>query len=345
MNLRKQDTVSVLPSKKAGKSSKAKILITGAGGFLGSHICRYFGEAGHPVAAVGRFHAALDLMNAYPNLVLLGGMTLPDASFREVVTKFQPDLLIHCAGTASVKDSVEDPYKDFQRTVDVCAYTLETLRRYRPECFFVLFSSASVYGNPISLPINEECPITPISPYGFHKVMCEELVREYSLLHGLSTAIVRIFSAYGENCQKQVIHDLCRKLLLSQGNTIEVLGTGKESRDFIHGRDIAAAIDAIFRKRTRGVFNLGSGEETTIRELFPLLARGLGMNKTAAFTGHTRKGDPLFWRADISRMKTLGFKPRISLVQGTKAYCQWLLGQERASWSAVPQLHEMSVKV
>ena len=98
-----------------------KVMVTGAGGFLGSHICQYFGEAGHPVAAVGRFATDVAFASSYPGLELLAGMTLPDPAFVRAVTTFKPDLVVHGAASAKVAESVTRPYFDFQQSVDVCA--------------------------------------------------------------------------------------------------------------------------------------------------------------------------------------------------------------------------------
>lgn len=336
------------PSKRV-KGSPGRILVTGAGGFLGAHICRHFGRAGWQVAAVGRFHATLSLAESYPNLVLLGGMTLPDAAFTRLVAQFQPQLVVHAAGTASVGDSVKEPYGDFQRTVDVCAFTLETLRRHAPGAHFILLSSASVYGNPEALPIGESAAIRPISPYGFHKVMCEDLVREYQTLHGLNTTCARIFSAYGEGLHKQIVHDLCAKLYAGRERVVELHGTGEESRDFIHGKDVALALEIIHRQKAGGIFNLASGHETTIRELAQLMVKVLRADKAIRFNGQIRPGDPLQWRADIRALSDLGYAAQISLPQGVKAYAAWYQQQAReasplASWIPAPAARVFEVQ-
>jgi UDP-glucose 4-epimerase len=297
-----------------------RIMVTGAGGFLGSHIARYFGEKEYQVAAVGRFAATPAYTGAYPNLWKFCGMTLPDQSLRKVVSEFQPTLLVHCAGTASVADSVQEPYVDFRRTVEVCAFALEAVRIFAPECRFVLLSSASVYGNPAMLPTPETAPIRPVSPYGYHKILCETLVEEYSLLHGIKTAVLRIFSAYGERLNKQVIHDICRKFSNPDSNSVELFGTGQESRDFIHAVDIAQAIECIHEADASGTFNIASGVQTTIEELAYILGRLFDNSKKVAFNGVVRQGDPLNWQASIEKMATLGFHPTMSLDQGLANY-------------------------
>ncbi|MHB8120728.1 MAG: NAD-dependent epimerase/dehydratase family protein [Desulfuromonadaceae bacterium] len=297
--------------------------MTGAGGFLGSHIAHYFGAAGHAIAAVGRFNTTPAFASLYPNLWKLCGMTLPDARFIEVIKEFKPDLLVHCAGTASVGDSVLDPYGDFQRTVEVCAFTLEAVRKHVPDCRFILLSSAAVYGNPQQLPISEDAPCKPVSPYGYHKLMCESLVEEYSQLHGLNTTILRIFSAYGERLSKQVVYDLCCKFSDPSSEYLEVFGTGEETRDFIHAIDVAKAIECVYRSKSSGVFNIGSGCQMSVDHLVQLLKNIFSSTKTTHYTNSTRIGDPIRWQADIAKLHSIGFYPTIKFEIGAKKYVEW----------------------
>lgn len=298
------------------------ILVTGAGGFLGSHICRYFGGLGYKIAAVGRFSSSLQTVNSYPNLWKFSGMTLPDSRFINLVREFQPDLLIHCAGTSSVANSVNQPYQDFQNTVEVVAFTLEVIRKEAPNCRYILLSSAAVYGNPNNLPINESAPCKPVSPYGYHKMICEMMVEEYATLYGISTVVLRIFSAYGEGLCRQVVFDLCKKFT-SQNENVEVYGTGNESRDFIHVLDIARAIDYIILNDATGIFNIAAGQQTTISELVELLSKAFNSQKTILFSGKVKPGDPLNWQADITRLKDFGYEPRVNLAEGVTNYVKW----------------------
>lgn len=307
----------------------ARVLVTGAGGFLGRHICRYFGERGHAVAAVGRFNTTAEGSQDYPNLWRFCGMTLPDHAFVKAVREFQPQLVVHAAGTASVPESVQDPYRDFRNTVDVWAFVLETLRQECPDSTIALLSSASVYGNPLSLPIPETAACRPISPYGYHKWLCELLAEEYRHLHGLQVAVLRIFSAYGDHLRKQVVYDLCRKIMDPQTESVEVYGTGDESRDFIHALDVAQAVDRIWGAEAQGTFNVASGAQTTIRELVTLLEGTLKSEKPIVFSGASRSGDPRNWQANIGKLAGLGFAPNVPLPVGVERFCSWYLEQVR----------------
>ncbi|MZP43111.1 NAD-dependent epimerase/dehydratase family protein [Heliobacterium gestii] len=295
-------------------------MVTGANGFLGSFFCNYFSEQGHAVLALSR-----KFSDTSPCVWERCEMTLPDSRFVERVCSFRPTVLIHCAGTSSVAVSYEAPYEDFLNSPSTCAFVLETLRTAADHCFFVLVSSASVYGNPPQLPVAELAPVAPLSPYGYHKWMSEKVVEEYSRCYGIRGLTLRVFSAYGEGLRKQVVFDLCRKLLTPGVDVVEVFGTGEESRDFIHVADIALAIDTLLTHGETGVFNIASGSEVPIRTLVTLIKRCLQVEKPVCFTGSVRVGDPMRWQADISKISRLGFQPTIMLEQGIKRYCDWFV--------------------
>ncbi|MDP1383241.1 NAD(P)-dependent oxidoreductase [Priestia megaterium] len=295
------------------------ILVTGIGGFLGQHLSNYLYKKGFNIIGLGRINIKM------PHAIKLYNLSLPNQKLTDILNEHKPDALIHCAGTSSVNNSVMHPYEDFKKNVEVCGFVLESIRNSSPKCKFIYLSSAAVYGNPTSLPINENAICQPISPYGYHKLLCEMLVEEYSNLFNVDSAVLRIFSAYGEGLRKQVIYDLCRKLT-SDTESIEVYGNGSESRDFIHTVDICRAVELVINKDIKGTFNLASGEEISISMLIEGLKEFLKSTKHIKYIGKVRSGDPENWRADVTKLRLNGFKPQISFEQGLKGYCKWYLG-------------------
>jgi UDP-glucose 4-epimerase len=302
-----------------------RTLVTGAGGFLGSHICNYFGQQGHCIAAIDRLSVSHESEKLYPNLQHFYTTALPDKSLSNIIEEFQPTLLIHCAGSASVPYSMQEPYSDFQQSAAVTSFILDTLRNHMPSCHFVFLSSAAVYGNPEKLPVSEDSPCHPISPYGYHKYICEMLCQEFNSIYGITSSMLRIFSAYGERLHKQVIFDLCKKFFDPSAKTVELFGTGNETRDFIHAMDIAQAIGHIHSAETPGVFNVASGAQTRIGEVVELVKNYFRSDKAIVYTGATRPGDPLFWQADIGKLTSTGFHQRITFHEGIRNYCKWFL--------------------
>jgi UDP-glucose 4-epimerase len=245
-----------------------------------------------------------------------------------VLTQHGPHACIHCAGGASVDDSMRNPEADFLAGPVITFELLEAVRRLTPECLVVLLSSAAVYGNPDALPVSESQPPSPLSPYGFHKLQCEQLCTEYHRVYGTATAIARIFSAYGAGLRKQVLWDISRAALANE--RLLLRGTGNESRDFVHGRDVAAGLRAIAENGSRAaaVYNLASGEETTIRSLAALLLDAMGIQRRVGFDGIVPPGTPLNWRADIREIEGLGFAPRVTLAEGVTSFARWRLSEQ-----------------
>ena len=190
----------------------------------------------------------------------------------------------------------------------------------------LLFSSAAVYGNPQTLPVHEEAPLRPISPYGFHKKICEILIEEFYSVYGIRGCSVRIFSAYGAGLKRQVLWDISRKALWD--NVVNLQGTGEETRDFVHAEDVARGLRIIADQATFSAeaYNLSYGVATTIREVAETLVAELGRNCAIDFSQVRMAGDPLFWQADITRLSKLGYEPRISFAHGAASYAKRVLG-------------------
>lgn len=306
---------------------KQRILVVGAGGFLGSHLCDYFCEQQYAVAGVGRSPNRLTKAT-FHQLGFFHALTLPHPDFADIVAAYQPEVMLYCAGTASVPASFQAPYDDFRRSVEICAFTLETLRTQAPDCAFYFLSSAAIYGNASIVPTHEQVACTPVSPYGFHKQVCELLIQEYVQLYGLQASVLRIFSAYGERLNRQVIHDLCRRFRDASIAKVELFGTGQEGRDFIHASDIARAIECIILSQTPDLYNLGSGQAIAIADLAYLIQTIAGSSKAIEFNQQTRGGDPFTMEADISKLKQTGFTPTVSLHDGVKRYWDWFISAD-----------------
>lgn len=300
------------------------VLVTGAQGFLGSYIARYFASKNRRV--VGTHRRSVDSATAGEmGLTDSKELELPSSEFDRVLDSARPSLLVHCAGPSSVADSVTDPYSDFRHSVDVLFCVLDSVRRLVPACKVVFVSSAAVYGNPQHLPVSENSTPAPISPYGFHKLLCETLISEFTSVYGLRACTLRVFSAYGPGLRRQVLWDICRRAL--EDGSIRLHGTGHETRDFIHAEDVARAIELVDERADCAgeVYNLAGGIATRIDDLSTMLIDALGVNTKIEFTAVVRPGDPLFWQADMSRLSRLGFRPSISLSKGTVDFARWVL--------------------
>ncbi len=292
------------------------ILIIGSKGFIGSHCVNFFKNKGYHV------HEAGISENDHTNYTQLNKN---NTSFDDLFKNQQYHLCINASGSAHVGFSFEKPDIDFELNVLNVHKILVSIRTFQPKCKFINFSSAAVYGNPEKLPITEESHKNPLSPYGFHKLQSEYLLKEYHRFFGLSTCSLRVFSAYGPGLQKQLFWDLFQKVLQNPSN-IEVYGTGAESRDFIYIDDLINGIDLVFNKgKFDGeAFNISSGTETTIKDVVTLFYKHLNPNLNFSFNNKQKQGDPNNWKADISALKKLGFTASVSLNDGLLKTTNWL---------------------
>jgi len=295
------------------------ILVTGAGGFIGKHLLAYFRQYGYRIIAMDRIP-----INFESERIITFIMDFENDSITPILNDFKPRAIIHCAGSADVSLSFKDPVMDFTRNVFLLYKLLNEIRNWDTCCQFIFLSSAAVYGNPVKLPITEDMQLQPISPYGFHKQLCEQICNYFRKTSKINAIILRIFSAYGEGLKKQILWDIAGKL--KSDNILKLFGTGHESRDFIHIDDIAQAIDCIMHSNTvYNVFNIANGIEIFIREIAEYMMVALGCNKSnLLFSGNKKVGDPDNWRADISRLISVGYKQKIDILTGINRYARWI---------------------
>lgn len=234
----------------------------------------------------------------------------------------KPDLIVHCAGSSSVGFSFENPEQDFERTVGTTVEVLEYIRTTAPETAIVYPSSAAVYGRATNLPITEETPLAPISPYGVHKRMAEDLCRSYAESFGVRVAIVRLFSAYGIELRKQLLWDASRKAL---SGDLLFDGTGQETRDWVNAEDIARLllIAGDHAAPDVPIINGASGHEVAIQTILGELFDALGVSGKAEFSGTVRAGDPARYCGDPSRAMAWGWAPERSWHDGVREYASW----------------------
>lgn len=205
---------------------------------------------------------------------------------------------------------------------------LDWVRLETPATRVIAISSAAVYGAGHSGGISEDKANVPFSPYGYHKLMMEQLCRSYAATYGTRVAVARLFSVYGSFLQKKLLWDLCTRL--SAGvSTVELGGTGEELRDWTDVRDVVRALDMVkdLSSDAVPVVNVGTGRATDVRAVATLVAQAWPVKVDIVFNGKSRAGDPFSLIADGSRLRELGFGWRIAPEAGVRDYVQWYLRQ------------------
>jgi dTDP-glucose 4,6-dehydratase/UDP-glucose 4-epimerase len=299
-----------------------KVLIIGSKGFIGSHAFKYFSSLQDEFECWG-----CDVVQDYA-IEKYFVLDVTNSDYNEAFQQVSFDFCINCSGAASVPDSIIHPMRDFSLNVFNVVKILDAIHKYAPGCKFINLSSAAVYGNPEQLPIKETDACKPLSPYGEHKLIAENVCYQYYKYFGLKTCSVRIFSAYGPGLKKQLLWDVFQKS--KKNDTLTLFGTGNESRDFIFIEDIIQALLILIEKGDfkSDVFNLANGIEVTIREVAEHFLNQIKYKGSLLFTGETRAGDPANWRADIQKISMKGFNPQTGLKEGITKYIQWLREEE-----------------
>ena len=306
------------------KAPTGSVVVAGAAGFLGQHVCTEFANAGWRVLGLDRNAPGTrdhQASSAYQEWVQDDLSSV--ASITTLLERTKPKAWIHLAGPASVSASFENPSREFESSNLPLARILDAIRRTNPDVRFLLASSAAVYGEPDHLPIAESQPQRPISPYGFHKVHQELLLDEYRQLYGMRVCKARIFSTYGPGIRQLAVWEISRRAMAGD---FSVLGSGEESRDYLYVEDIAGAFMSILGQSNfyGEAINVASGNEMRIVDLSRMVYAALGSVKDTILCPETRPGNPQRWRADVSKLKAFGFSPTVNMVEGLSRTISWI---------------------
>lgn len=296
------------------------ILVTGGFGFLGGAVARKFKQQGYRVVGIGRGRWPVEEESARGFDVWLdAGVSL--SSLMTLNERF--DVVVHCAGNGSVGYSVTNPLQDFYKTVQSTADLLEFMRLTQSSALLMYPSSAGVYGAKDDAPINESDALNPISPYGYHKRIVEDLLASFSRNYGMRVAVVRFFSLYGPGLTKQLLWDASVKLSAREGEAV-FWGTGEETRDWIYIDDATDLIAGLPQKAEPfSIVNGAAGARVTVKAVLEMLRAELAVDTRIKFNGEQRSGDPRHYHADVSKLRRLGLQPRVSLHDGLKHYVAW----------------------
>ncbi|MFD0671324.1 NAD-dependent epimerase/dehydratase family protein [Cohnella sp. GCM10027633] len=295
------------------------VLVTGGMGFIGSYVAAEYAERGWKVVLLGH------VGQSYPKPASARLTVIPcDVTLDNLIAYAgQPDVIVHCAGSGSVNDSLREPLLDFEKSVRTTTHVLEYCRLHSPGTRIVFPSSAAVYGNASGTCMPEETPLQPVSPYGVHKLLAEQLCKSYANYFGLRIAIVRMFSVIGRGLKKQLLWDACVKV---KNRDYLFYGTGDEVRDWIHATDAAALLYVAAGKASEAcpVVNAGSGKGVKVRDVLLFLFAQMGCVARPQFSNGARKGDPNHYVADISRATGWGWAPKMDVVDCIEDYIEWI---------------------
>ena len=297
------------------------VIVTGGAGFIGSHVAEALVARGEEVVV-------LDDLSTGKRENLPEGAKLVEGDIREpqdeLFAGVRPDICFHLAAQADVRVSVSRPDHDARinviGTVNLLQAALETETR-------VVFSSTggAIYGE-CDRPATEDAPRQPLAPYGTSKLAGEEYLATYNRLHGTRHVSLRFGNVYGPrqdpHGEAGVVAIFCRRLL--NGEQPRIFGDGTQTRDYVYVEDVVRATLAA-AEHDGGVFNVGTGRETSVVELFELCRRVADKDDVAAVFAPARPGELQRSVLDISRaVDELGWRPERSLEEGLRETWEWM---------------------
>ena len=300
-------------------SNTRRVLVTGGAGFIGGRVVEQLVERGCDVRVFDNFYRSDPEVVA--RLERLDGVEIHEGDVRYLssIERAMHDIdeVVHLAAVCLNK-SISDPEESFEVNLKGSQHVFESSARHGVRRL-VFASSASVYGDPETLPMVESCALNPITPYCISKLASEQLLRFTANRSNLKWLAFRFFNVYGpgqptDAYYTSVVLTFLRRIASGAAPVID--GTGSQSMDFIHVNDVArAVVDGLFSDESGAVLNVGSGTQTTIAELALLLAQIAGSDVEPEF----RPRDVLVGRrqADIGAIsRILGWKPEVTLEEG-----------------------------
>jgi UDP-glucose 4-epimerase len=291
----------------------ATVLVTGGAGFVGSHLVEALLEDNDVRVLDDLSTGRREFVHADAESIV--GDVRDEGVVREAISGV--DVVFHQAAVVSVDRSVEAPTETHAVNIDGTLAVLEAARA--EDARVVLASSAAIYGDPVSVPVDESHPTDPLSPYGLEKLAVDQYTRLYHDLYGLETVALRYFNVYGP---RQTGGDYAGVIGVFReqartGGPLTVHGDGTQTRDFVHVSDIVRANQlAATTGATGEAFNIGTGHSHSVLELAAIV-RDLAEGTIPVEHLEAREGDIQQSRADISKAReTLGYEPRWNLREG-----------------------------
>ena len=299
-----------------------RYVVTGAAGFIGSHLAETLLAAGHEVVSVDSYTDYYERARKERNAAALDVLELDLAKAPLEPILEGADGVFHLAGQPGVRASWGETFALYlQRNVLATQRLFEAAAAADVRVVFA--SSSSVYGDAERYPTAEDVAPQPISPYGITKLACEQLAHAIGRGQGLDAVLLRYFTVYGPRQRPDMAFTAMLEAL-ARGDSFRLFGDGSAARSFTYvGDAVAATVAAMERGRGGEVYNVGGGDEATMNEAIALAeavaGRSLDVERTAAATGDVRRT-----KADVAKAKAeLGWSPQTGLEEGMRAQWRW----------------------
>lgn len=304
------------------------VLVTGGAGFIGSHLVDAYLARGWRVSVVDDLSTG-DRRNV-DRRAELHVLDIRDAA--GLVAALRPDVINHHAAQMDVRRSVSDPVFDAETNIVGSLRLLQAAAQSGVERFLFASSGGAIYGEPVEVPQRESHPVAPLSPYGCAKLSVEQYLHFYQIVHGLRSVALRYANVYGprQNAKGEagVIAIFTRALL--EGNTATINGSGQQTRDYVFVEDVVHANMAASEGDRSGSFNIGTGIETTVNELYDALSQALGTTAVAEH-GPAKAGEQMRSVLDGAGLRDAAKLPTpVLLNEGLRRTVEWFRAEFHA---------------
>ncbi|RLF47240.1 MAG: UDP-glucose 4-epimerase [Thermoplasmata archaeon] len=307
-----------------------KALVTGGAGFIGSHLIDALLAKGYEVACIDNFSSGRrEFIEKNLNKIeLIEGDLLNRQDIKKALDNC--DIVFHLAANPDVRVGAVNPKLHFDNNI-IATYNLLEEMREKGIVKIAFTSSSTVYGDATVIPTPEDYgPLIPISLYGASKLAAEALICSYCHTFDMEAVIYRFANVVGPRSTHGVIYDFIKKLRANP-DELEILGDGTQRKSYLYIDDcIDAMIFGIEKAKERvEIFNIGSEDWVEVKEIADIVSQEMGLKPEYRFTGGIDgrgwKGDVKFMRLDISKLKSLGWKPKYGSKEAIRMTAKWLI--------------------
>jgi UDP-glucose 4-epimerase len=296
-----------------------KVLVTGGAGFIGSHIVDRLVQEGHEVVVVDNLSTGKK--KNVNRAARFYKVDILNPKIEKIFKKEKPDLISHHAAQMDVRRSVADPIFDAQVNILGFLNVLENAVRHGAKKVIFASSGGAVYGEQQTFPAPETHPLHPVSPYGISKLSGEHYLYYYQQVAGLRYVALRYANVYGPRQdpfgEAGVVAIFSQKTLMNDQPIIN--GNGKQTRDYTFVEDVVESNMAVLEDGIQGIFNVGTGKETSVNQLFRHLVEITG-SKSKEVYGPEKRGEQLRSVLDYAKLKkATDWEPKVQLADGLKS--------------------------
>lgn len=296
-----------------------KIIVTGGAGFIASHVVDKYIKLGHKVAIIDNLATGFR-RNVNKKAAFYKADIRNLKAVEKIFRKEKPQVVNHHAAIAEVVKSLRDPNPTYETNVLGTANILVCGGQNGMKKFIFSSTGGAIYGEPEKIPADETTSIVPLSPYGLSKFLGEETIKFYARIYGFDYLIFRYPNVYGprQNPKGEAGVVAIFSGLMKKGGRPTIFGDGTKTRDYVYVGDVAEANAVVLNKGKNTTVNLGSGKETSDKEIFDTIAEALNFKEKPIYAPY-RKGE--VYRIALTAKKArklLKWKPKISFEQGAK---------------------------